>query len=119
MQPNLPSWVQPIAQPLSKPQRLQNLAQAYTQPMRPKTGGWDGQGPNPNAHPVQQQTGLQGLGSHIPPELMQFFQPFMNMVQQGQSGAMNGMKGLLGFQPIDHDPFKQTGQQSGGGLYGG
>ena len=109
-------------------QGLQNLAQAYTQPHNARTGGWDGQGPNPNQvqHPIQQgqpqQTGLQGLESRIPPELMQFLQPFMGMMN-GQGGAMNGMKGLLGFQPVEHDPFKSNGQQTntggGGGLYGG
>jgi len=101
---------------------LMNLAQTYTQPhnaMQPKTGGWDGQGPNPNQPmQAQQQTGLQGLESRIPPELMQFLQPFMGMMNGQGGGAMNGMKGLLGFQPIEHDPFANN-QPGGGGLYGG
>ncbi len=137
---NLPSWVAPMTKPA---QGFQNLAQTYTQPMRqPKTGGWDGQGPNPNQsvqhpvqHPMQQvpnqpqnqpqnlpqnpQNGLQGLESRISPELMQLLQPFVGMMQ-GQGG---GMKGLLGFQPVEHDPFKPNQQQTntggGGGLYGG
>ncbi len=138
---NLPSWVAPMTKPA---QGLQNLAQTYTQPHNARTGGWDGQGPNPNQplqhpvqHPMQQpqqpqnqsqnplqnppqnpQTGLQGLESRISPELMQLMQPFVGMMQ-GQGG---GMKGLLGFQPVEHDPFKPNQQQTntggGGGLYG-
>ncbi len=115
---NLPSWVAPMMKPT---QGLQNVAQVYTQPMQhmpqPKVGGWDGQGPNPmQPQPMQHsQQGLQGLESRIPPDLMQLLQPFMN----GQNGgAMNGMKGLLGFQPIEHNPFTQQ-QPGGGGLYGG
>jgi hypothetical protein len=101
---------------------LANLAQAYAQPhqaMQPRTGGWDGQGPNTNPQhsmqqPMQQGGGLQGFESRISPELMQFLQPFLNQ----QNGGLNQMRGLLGFQPIEHNPFE--GQKGlGGGLYGG
>jgi hypothetical protein len=121
---NLPSWVAPMTKPVTG---LQNLAQTYTQPhVQRQQSNWTGQGTNPNQpmqhqQPMQsqqpQQTGLQGLESRIPPELMQFLQPFLGMMQ-GQGGTMGNMKGLLGFQPVEHNPFKSN-QPGGGGLYGG
>jgi hypothetical protein len=124
---NFPSWVAPMTKPVAG---LQNLAQTYAQPhVQRQQSNWTGQGTNPNQpmqhqQPMQsqqpQQQGLQGLESRIPPELMQFLQPFLGMMQ-GQGGTMGSMKGLLGFQPIEHNPFasNQPSGGSGGGLYGG
>jgi len=119
---NLPAWVAPMKPVQNAAQGLQSLAQTYTQPHNAMQGkqNWDGQGINPNQpmqHQQPMQQGLQGLESRLPPELMQFLQPFLGMMQ-GQGDTMGNMKGLLGFQPVDHDPFKPN-QPGGGGLYGG